>query len=108
MEANIKCFECEKITRNLELGKLFYLKDNPSKSLIVKDKIICPKCKKDISDNKCIVKSNELLMKFITANLSISSGSVPNYLKGAYPLMEQDYYLIQKKCFSKLRLVKRF
>ena len=105
MEINIKCSECGKGTRKFELGKIFYLHDNPSESLIIKNKIICPKCKKDISDNKCIIKANELLVKIIASNISKSVGKVPSHLRGAYLLMEQDYDRIKNNCLSKLKLV---
>ncbi len=108
MEADIKCSECGKATRNFELGEIFYLPENASESIIVKNKITCPKCGKDISDRKCRVKQNDLLMRLVTANISISCGDVPEHLKGAYPLLKKDYDLIKNKCQSKLNLVQKF
>ena len=108
MQTDVKCMECGKGTRNFELGEIFYLPDKASETIIVKDAIVCPKCGNDISNEKCMVKANELLMRFITANLCISSGDVPKHLKGAYQLKERDYELIKNKCKAKPKLVEKF
>lgn len=108
MEVDIKCSECGKITRRFELGEMFYLPENASESIIVKNKITCPKCGKDISDRKCMVKQNDLLMRIVTANISLSIGDVPEHLKGAHPLLKKGYGLIKNKCISKLNLVEKF
>ena len=89
--------ECGKGTLKFELGEIYYLLDKPLASIIVKNKIICPKCKKDISDEKCMVKQNYLLMKFITANISLDCGGIPPHLKGAYPLRKKDYEIIKSQ-----------
>lgn len=107
MEADIKCSECGKITRNFELGEMFYLPEKASESLIVKNKITCPKCGKDISKNKCMVKQNDMLMRFVTANICTRLDDVPDHLKGAYPLLKKDYDLVKDKCASRLKLVQK-
>jgi len=91
MEMDIKCSECGKGTRNFELGEMLYLPENVSETLIVKNDIMCPKCRKDISDEKCLVKTNELLMRLVTANICLSLDDVPKHLQGAYPLRKRDY-----------------
>ena len=108
MEIDIKCLECGKGTRNFELGEVFYLADNASKSIIIKNAIICPKCSRDISNGECMVRENELLMMFVTANLCISCGDVPAHLKGAYPLQKRDYEMIKNRCKAKPKLVEKF
>ena len=105
MEIDIKCSECGKGTRHFDLGEIFYLPDNASETIIVKDAITCPKCGKDISNKKCMVRANELLMRFVAANLYMSVGDVPKHLKGAYPLGRRDYDLAKGKCLSQLKLV---
>ncbi len=108
MEIDIKCLECGKGTRKFGLGDMFYLLENASETLIVKNDIICPKCKKNISDEKCLVKTNELLVKLATANICLSVGDVPSHLQGAYPVRKKDYDLIKNKCKARLKLVDRF
>ena len=105
MEIGIKCSSCSRSTRNFELGEIFYLAGNASKSIIVKDAIICPKCSKDISNNKCMVKENELLISFVAANLCLSEGGVPKHLQGAFPLNKKDYEFIKGKCKSRLKFI---
>ena len=108
MEADIKCALCGKGTRRHELGEIFYLAENASSSVIIKDPIICPKCSKDISDGQCMVKANDLLMKFVTANICTNIGDLPHHLKGAYPLAKKDYNLVKDRCAGSLNLVEKF
>ena len=103
MEMDIKCLECSKGTRKVKLGDIFYLPENPSETLIVKNYIICPKCKKDISDEKCLVKTNELLMMLVTANICMSLDDVPKHLQGAFPLRKRDYDLVKDNCQARLK-----
>ena len=107
MQIDIKCSLCGKGTRNFELGEIFYLADDVSKSIIVKDTIICPKCSKDISNGQCMIRENELLMRLVTANLCLSDGDVPNHLQGAFPLNKKDYRFVNDKCKSRLKLVRK-
>ncbi len=60
METDIKCGECCKGTRHFKLGKIFYSTDNLSETIMGKNRTICPKCKKDISNKKCLVKTHEI------------------------------------------------
>ena len=108
MEIDIKCLGCGKGTRNFALGDIFYLPENASETLIVKNLIICPKCKKDISDEKCLVKINELLMRLATANICLSVGDMPPHLQGAYPLQKKDYDLAKYNCRARLKMADRF
>ena len=107
MEMDIKCLECGKGTRKVELGYIFYLPENASETLIVKNDIICPKCRKDISDEKCLVKTNELLMMLVTANICMSLDGVPKHLQGAFPLRKRDYDLVKDNCQARLKMVDR-
>ena len=104
MEMDIKCLECGRGTRKFELGDIFYLPENVSETLIVKNGITCPKCKKDISDEKCIVKTNELLMRLATANICLSVGDVPSHLQGAFPVKKKDYDLVKDNCQARLKM----
>jgi|SRR3989344_1165454 len=108
MESDIKCMECGKITRNFELGEVICDFNKPSKTLLVKNTLICPKCKKDISNEKFAIKEKDMLMKFVAANICISIGDVPKHLKRAYSL-ETKIYNRHKSLFnSKPKLVDKF
>jgi hypothetical protein len=109
MEIDIKCLECGKGTRNFELGRAYYLIDNPSETFIVENNIICPKCKKDISNEKCLVKTNELMMKLVVANLCLSDGKVPKHLsKTMFLNNKEDYEIFKGKGKAKPKLVEKF
>ena len=108
MESDIKCLECEKMTRNFQLGELICDIRKPSKTIIVKDAVICPKCKKDVSNEKFALKENDTLMKLVAANIIISIGSVPNHLKRAYCLEPAIYNRHKSKFKSKPKLVGKF
>lgn len=108
MQIDIKCSDCGKSTRNFELGEMFYLPEKPLETLIVKNTIICPKCRKGISHGNCMVKTNEFLMRLATANICLSVGDVPKHLQGAYPLRKRDYNLVKDSCQARLKMIDRF
>jgi len=112
MEAEIKCLECGKRTQHFELGQIFYAVKDSSRSIVVKEKIFCPKCKTDISDGKCAVKSSYFLMGLIAANIFSEDEedglSLPKHLQGAFPLRKQDYIAIAPQCKARLKLVDGF
>ncbi len=107
MEIDIKCLNCGKVTKNFELGEMFYLPENASETLVVKNQIICPKCRKDISDEKCSVRANELLMRLVAANICLSAGDLPKHLQGAFPLLKRDYSLFKGNCQARLKMANR-
>ena len=108
MESDIKCLECGKITRKVELGKIFYALESPSKTILIENTIICPKCSKDISNGKCALKINETLMKLVAANISISIGEIPEHLSGTYYLNKKEYEKTRMICKSKPKMVSKF
>ena len=108
MESDIKCLECGRITRNFELGEVICDFNKPSKTLLVKDTLMCPKCKKDISNEKFAIKENDMLMKLVAANISISIGNVPKHLKRAYCLETKIYNRHKSPFNSKPKLVGKF
>ena len=105
MEINIKCSECGKGTRNFELSEIFYLPEHPAETIIIKDDVFCPKCRKNISNEKCTVKLNDMLIKLITANICLSSGDVPQHLQGAFPMKKRDYDAMKNICKSRLKFL---
>lgn len=113
MQIDIKCGECGKGTKHFELGKIFYSINDLSGTIIGKNRTICPKCKKDISDNRCLVKKHELYSRLVAANLCLAmkaedGTSVPKHLKGAFALRKRDYELIKSECKTMFKLVDGF
>ena len=105
MESDIKCMECGKITRNFELGEIICNIDKPSATLLVKELITCPKCHKDISNEKCALKENDTLIRLVAANISISIGSVPKHLMRAYSVDKKIYKVAKSAFKSKPKLI---
>lgn len=108
MESDIKCLECDKITRKVELGETICNIDKPSETILVKEVIICPKCNKDISNGKCALKTNDTLMRLVAANISISIGSVPKHLMRAYSVDNNIYRNVKSAFKSKPKLISKF
>lgn len=108
MESDIKCLDCGKITKKVELGEIICDIDKPSETMLVKDVIICPKCNKDISNEKCALNTNDTLMKLIAANISILIGNVPKHLRRAYPIRKKEYEKAKIFFKSKPKLVNKF
>ena len=112
MQIDIKCAGCGKITRHFELGVLYCNIDNTRATLLVKNTIICPKCRSDISDKKCLVKAHYFFMSLLAVNISRMGEkdgfSVPLHLRGAFSLRKQQYNLIASSCKARLRLVDKF
>src|SRR3989338_10717380 len=100
MQTDIKCMECDRITRNFELGKLFYTPSKPSESIVIENLVVCPKCKKNVSNRKFLVKENEFLLSLATANMCMSVGDIQTHLKGAFPVDEHKYDSIKMRCAS--------
>lgn len=109
MEVDIKCMECGRGTRNFELGKIFYDLDDDNSIILAKDKIICPKCRKDISNKKCMVKSHELFMKLFTASICRTTWMpTPKHLKNAIQVKNLETKKNKLQFESVLNLVKKF
>jgi hypothetical protein len=108
MQIDIKCSECGKRTLNFDIGGVYYLVSEPSKTVIVENNIICPKCSSDISSEKCLVRANELLISFVAANISLETGKVPKHLQKIFPCLNmEEYKIFEEKAKSKLRLVEK-
>lgn len=83
MQIDIKCAECGKITRNFELGKVCLSVKNPSQTFRIVESIICPKCGKDISEEKCRINKTELVFSIMAAGMDLlREEEQPEHLKG--------------------------
>lgn len=105
MEIDIKCLECSKGTRKHDIGGVIYCIDKPSNGIILINKIICPKCKKDISEGKCLVKGHEFLMSCIAANICVMAGEkVPVHLQKALPANKKDFEMYKMQYNGRLKI----
>ena len=64
MEVEIKCLECKKRTRRFEMGPAAFALGGHDE-IVLRDRIICPKCKRDISDGKCITPSGSFTISLL-------------------------------------------
>jgi hypothetical protein len=112
----IKCMECGKRTMSYELGDVFYRVDDKSSNegendVLVKNPVVCPKCKKDISDRKFEINSRDFLLAMITAGicrigqLKGHEIETPAHLRGGYSLNPADFEKMKPICRSKPKLV---
>jgi hypothetical protein len=111
MEAEIKCLECGRITRHFELGQIFYDVEKSLSSVVVKESIVCPKCKADISQRKCAVKTSYFFGGIIAANIFSTDNEflpLPRHLQGVFPLRKSDYLAIAPHCRARLKVVDMF
>ena len=108
--------ECGKRTMNYELGDVFYRVDDKSSTesendVLVKDPVVCPKCKKNISDGKFEIKSTDFHLAMITAGicrigrLKGHGFATPAHLRGGHSLNPVDFEKMKQKCRSKPKLV---
>ncbi|MEK6984078.1 MAG: hypothetical protein AABX33_05885 [Nanoarchaeota archaeon] len=86
MEIEIKCLECRKRTRQFEIGPAAFRMDG-GEEIILRDNIICPKCKKDISNEKCVSRSGEFLISMMALTMGMigekeSNFRIPPHLRG--------------------------
>jgi uncharacterized CHY-type Zn-finger protein len=108
MELDIKCMDCNKQTRNYEIGRLFYVLEKPKIRALVEKQIICPKCRKDISNEKFMIKESQLMWSLITANICKQIDDVPSHLEGVTRIDERGYDIMKEKCKSIPNLVEKF
>ena len=109
MEIDLKCDLCKKITTHVELGRVFYLPSDIARSAIFEEAVICPKCRKDISNQQFLLKEHEFMMLLGFGSMFLMMNeSLPEHLQGAYAVHEKDYATLTRLCKSKPLLVKRF
>ena len=102
MELEIKCLECGKRTRRFEIGPAVFTADG-CKEILLRDTIICPKCKKDISNGKCITPSGMFMISLMAITMEMMAGKesnhfeMPPHLKGMAIVSKEDYEVLEKK-----------
>ena len=112
MQTDMKCLNCNKITRNVELGKVYYATEDAKNKIMVQDSLTCPKCKSDISQEKCAVKVNDFLMRLLAGNILLmikeKGEPMPEHLRGMSPLDEYEYATVARHRRTKLKMVEKF
>jgi len=110
MELEIKCLECNKRTRRFEMGPAVFTMGG-YKEILLRDPIICPKCKKDIGNGKCITPSGMFMISLMAITMEMMAGKESNYfelpphLKGMGIVSKENYEVLKKKSKASIMLV---
>ncbi len=111
MELEIKCLECGKRTRRVEIGPAAFTMKKDSE-ILLRDSIVCPKCKKDISHGKCITPAGMFMISLMAITMAMigqkeGNFQLPPHLSGMAIVTENDYSVLQKKCRASIKLAKK-
>lgn len=110
MQLEIKCLECQKRTRSFEIGPAAYPIEGGNE-ILLKDKIFCPKCKKDISNGKCIARESDLLISLMAITVGALAGredktfKIPPHLQGMTIFSKECYHQLKAQCKGAITLV---
>ncbi len=102
MELEIKCLDCGKRTRRFEIGPAVFAPNNNQK-ILLRDNIICPKCKHDISDGKCITPSGMFMISLMiitmwqVAEKEGDRFELPPHLRGIAIVSKENYEVLKKQ-----------
>lgn len=99
MRVEIKCLECGKRTRNFELGPAAYSMEGGGE-IILRDEIVCSKCGKNISHEKCVALGGEAVINltaWMIAKIAEKEGMMP------FPPHLRDMIILSKEDCSKLK-----
>lgn len=112
MELEIKCMECGKRTRHFEIGPAAFTAGEGEKEVIVRDSIVCPKCKKDISNGKCVTGGGQFLISLIALAAGMlgereGTFKVPPHLRNMALVSKENYEILRKQSKASIKLVEK-
>ena len=108
MDLEIKCLECGKRTRHFEIGTAAFTTDG-YKEILLRDPIICPKCKKDISNGKCITPSGMFMITLMAIIIGMKGEkdgyfNLPSHLRGLVIVTKENYEVLIKQSKASIKL----
>mgnify|MGYP001567293620 CR=1 FL=1 len=108
MELEIKCLECGKRTRRFEIGPAVFTADG-CKEILLRDPIICPKCKHDISNGKCITPSGMFMITLMAIIIGMKEKKdggfeIHPHLKGLAIVTKENYEMLKKQSKASIKL----
>jgi hypothetical protein len=109
MKIEIKCLECGKRTRHFEIGPAAFTRDG-GEEITLRDNIICPKCKKDISNGKCVAPSGEFLLSMIALTMGMigekeGNFKIPPHLRGMALVTKENFDKLKMESGGTIKLV---
>ena len=112
MEIEIKCLECGKRTRNFEMGPAAFTMDG-GEEVTLRDNIICPKCKKDISNGKCVAQNGRFILSMMAFTIGMigekeGSFKIPPHLRGMAIVSKENFNKLKMESKGTIKLVTTF
>ena len=110
MQIEIKCLECDKRTRHFEIGPAVFTAEGDSE-ILLRDTIICPKCKKDISQ-KCITPSGRFMLSLMALTMGMigekeGNFSIPPHLRGLAIVTKENYEQLKRQSKASIKLANK-
>lgn len=111
MKLEIKCLECSKRTKRFEIGPAAFASDGV-REILLKDNLICPKCKRDISEGKCITHGGIFMISLMAITMSRigekeGSSHVPEHLRGMAIVTKENYDRLKVQSKASIKLVEK-
>lgn len=110
MDLEIKCLECGKRTRHFEIGPAVFTPDG-EKEILLRDNIICQKCKKDISKGKCVTPSGMFMISLMAITMKMmaekdgSHFELPLHLRNLAVVSKENYEFLKKQSKASIKLL---
>lgn len=112
MDLEIKCLDCGKRTRHFEIGPAVFTPGD-DKEILLRNNIICPKCKKDISEGKCITPSGMFMISLMAITMEMIAEKrgdhfeLPPHLRGMAIVSKENYEALKKQSKASIKLAEK-
>ena len=111
MELEIKCLECRKRTRRFEIGPAVFTPGG-CEEILLKDAIICPKCKRDISHEKCVTPCGMFMISLMAIAIGMKGKkdgyfNLPSHLRGIVIVTKENYDELKKQSKASIKLANK-
>jgi len=111
MELEIKCLECGKRTRRFEIGPAAYVMKGDM-GILLRDTITCPKCKKDISNDKCVTPKGMFMISLMALTVGMigekeEKFQLPPHLMDLAIVTQENYDTLKKQSKASIKLVNK-
>ena len=111
MELEIKCLECRKRTRRFEIGPAVFTPGG-CEEILLKDAIICPKCKRDISHEKCVTPCGMFMISLMAIAIGMKEKkdgyfNLPSHLRGIVIVTKENYDELKKQSKASIKLANK-
>src|SRR3989338_4304158 len=111
MDIEIKCLKCNRRTRHFEIGPAVFTPGGHDE-ILLKDAIICPKCKRDISHEKCVTPSGMFMISLMAIAIGMKGKkngyfNLPSHLRGLVIVTKENYDLLKAQGKASIKLANK-